>query len=458
MPRRSAIIFICSNCDAQFQKWNGRCFECGKWGTLKEVHKEVADGARDEKEKEKTLEVSAGGLVDFSDVKGTEQARLATGIEELDRVLGGGIVQGSLVLLGGDPGIGKSTLVLQIANEISKQAGGEKVTLYVSGEESASQVKLRYERLGQGGAGLRYLGETSLNSIIGAIIKHKPIFAVVDSIQTIHTKDVESEAGSVAQIRACTVQLLECAKKYNVPIFLVGHVTKEGAIAGPKMLEHLVDVVLYLEGDDYHIYRMLRSVKNRFGTIHEIGVFEMREEGMACVKNPSKLFLDNETILASGSSVTVVMEGVRPFLVEIQALVSKTNFGYPKRTASGFDLNRLQLLIAILQKRAGIDLGMHDVYVNVVGGYKVKDPSVDLAVAAALYSAYKDIEFGKAVFIGEVGLGGEVRPVPHIKNRVKEAKKLGFKKIIVPAHVKDEAEGAIGIKQIKDLATAHLSI
>jgi DNA repair protein RadA/Sms len=424
---------------------------------LQESSREGAEREKMSGEKIKLLEQGAGELSDFDTVTARPHSRMKTGMDEFDRVLGGGVVHGSLILMGGDPGIGKSTLCLQVAALIARNIQEGECVLYVSLEESLEQVKMRLSRVGGAAKGLRYLGNAESRAIIGAIMKHKPRFVVVDSIQTVKSRDISSEAGSVAQIRACTVQFLECAKQCGIPILITGHVTKEGYVAGPKMLEHLVDAVMYLEGDETHLYRLLRAVKNRFGSLHEVGVFEMREKGLVPVANPSQLFLEQHTAALTGSCVSVVVEGVRPFLIEIQALVTRTNFGYPKRTAAGIDVNRIQLLIAILNKRAGVNLGMHDVYINVVGGYKAREPSVDLAVAAALLSAYKDVSLGKIVCIGEIGLGGEVRAVPHIERRVKEAQNLGFSKIYLPFSLLAEAgESAksgefIGVSSVKEL-------
>jgi len=457
MPTSRELIFVCTKCDAPFSKWSGRCFECGAWGTLQESSLEIAEREKINGKKLKRLEYSAGVLSDFDTVTASQFSRMKTGMDEFDRVLGGGMVHGSLMLIGGDPGIGKSTLCLQVASLIARSLKEDECVLYVSLEESLEQVRMRLDRVGGATKGLRYLGNAESSAIIGAIIKHKPRFVVVDSIQTVKSSDIPSEAGSVAQIRACTVQFLECAKQCGIPLMITGHVTKEGYVAGPKMLEHLVDVVMYLEGDETHLYRLLRAVKNRFGSLHEVGVFEMMEKGLVPVANPSQLFLEQHASALTGSCVTVVIEGVRPFLIEIQALVTHTNFGYPKRTADGIDVNRIQLIIAILNKRAGVNLGMHDVYINVVGGYKVRQPSVDAAVVAALLSAYKDVSLGNIVCMGEIGLGGEVRAVPHIERRVKEAFNLGFLKVYVPSSLLAEAGEIvnsgeiIGISSVKEL-------
>ena len=360
----------------------------------------------------------------------TTWARLSTGGVEFDRVLGGGLVPGSLVLLGGDPGIGKSTLLAQVCMAMA----GQRQVLYVTGEESTEQVKLRADRLGAIPPGLLVMPEVELTSIMAAIEETLPAMAVVDSIQTMQLDDLSSSAGSVSQVRECAARLMHLAKRTHVPIFIVGHVTKEGAIAGPRVLEHIVDTVLYLEGDRFHAYRLLRSVKNRFGSTNEVGVFEMGEEGLREVANPSAAFLSERGEAAPGSTVTITVEGTRPLLVEIQALVSPTGFTMPRRTSTGFDLNRLYLLLAVLQKRVGLPLGNQDVYCNVVGGIKITEPAADLAVAISAVSAFSDIPIPVDVAaFGEVGLAGELRAVSAPRERIKEAAKLGFSRVILPA-------------------------
>ena len=363
--------------------------------------------------------------------------------------MGGGIVPGSLVLLGGEPGIGKSTLVAQMA---AATKNGN--TLYVSGEESAEQIKMRLDRLGLKTAALQFLGETNIDVICSTIEKLKPAMAIIDSIQTMATLTLPSEAGSVNQVRACTVKLLEVAKKNNIPIFIIGHVTKEGQVAGPKTLEHLVDTVLYLEGDRFHAYRLLRTVKNRFGGTDEVGIFEMQSSGLEEVKNPSAIFLEERDADIAGSATTCVIEGSRPLLVEIQSLVSRTYFGYPQRRSAGFDLNRLQLLLAVLGKRAGINLGTHDVHLNVAGGYKIQEPACDLAVVLAVASAFKNKPLPREILaFGEVGLGGEVRATGQVEKRINEAEKMGFKEILAP-NFKQQTKGNIKITKIKNIAEA----
>jgi DNA repair protein RadA/Sms len=386
----------------------------------------------------KTIDKSVpeGKTILFSSLDNKTQTRIETGITEFDRVMGSGLVPGSLVLLGGDPGIGKSTLVLQVADKL---AAKEKI-IYVSGEESAEQINLRLHRLGLNGDKINFLAEENVEVIGKTLLKQKPALVIIDSIQTMYTPDAESEPGSITQVKAATVKFLEIAKKHNITIILVGHVTKEGVVAGPRMLEHLVDVVLYLEGDQYHEFRILRGVKNRFGNTNEVGIFEMQDKGLIEVKNPSEIFINTRS-KNSGSCLCAVLEGKRTFLVEVQALVSKTVFGYPVRKSSGFDNNRLQMLVAVLSKRAKLPLGAQDIHVNIVGGLKIKEPAADLAVCLAIVSAFADkIIPNGSVAIGEVGLGGEVRAVSRLKERIKEAKKLGFKNII-------SAEQAADIKE-----------
>lgn len=441
MANSPQTIFECSKCGAQSTKWAGRCLECGAWGTLEEVMKSESQKAR------ASEKIPAGKVLNFDEVTGKDFARIETGLGELDQVLGGGIVPGSLVLLGGEPGIGKSTLVAQLAASVGS-------ALYVSGEESAEQIKMRLDRLALKINSLQFLGETNIDIICKTIEKIKPALAIVDSIQTMASGELPSEAGSVNQVRACTVKLLETAKKNNIPIFVIGHVTKEGQVAGPKTLEHLVDTVLYLEGDRFHAYRLLRTVKNRFGSTDEVGIFEMQSGGLVEVKNPSAIFLEERTEDIAGSVTTSVVEGSRPLLVEIQSLVSRSYFGYPQRRSAGFDLNRLQLLLAVLGKRANINLGAHDVHLNVAGGYKISEPDCDLAVVLAVASAFKNKSLPRDIIIfGEVGLGGEVRAATNSEKRINEAEKMGFKEVLAP-NFKQPIKGTIKITKIKNIAEA----
>jgi len=415
----SKMLYYCTHCDTQYPKWQGQCAECNKWGTIKEFA--VENGLAAE-----SVVLNLGESI----------ARLPIGLSEVDGVLGGGIVPGSLLLLAGDPGIGKSTLVLQIAAGALSKSAGE--ILYVCGEESPSQIGLRLSRLSLSPESFRFLSTTNLGTIISAIQTHRPRLAIIDSIQTIGSDKNDSEPGSVTQIRLSTSELLQASKQSQVPVIIIGHVTKDGAVAGPRSLEHLVDVVLYLEGDDIHAYRLLRSVKNRFGPTNQVGVFSMTEKGLMEIRNPSELFLSQRPEALPGSVVSVIMDGSRPFLVEIQALTNKTSFGYPKRAASGFDLARLELLLAVLQRRAGLKLENQDVFLNIVGGLRVKDPALDLAAALAVASSLANVPMpARSVALGEIGLGGEVRPVAHMESRMREAKRLGFDNFYVPEKIKD---------------------
>jgi len=448
MPKNIEIIFTCSNCGAQYSKWTGRCLECGKWGTVEQQTKYTEKNTK-EKEEHRPIKTKT-----LSEIQGTTTNRTKTGIEELDRVLGGGIVPGSLILLGGEPGIGKSTLALQLATSIFP-------TLYISGEESVEQIKLRADRLDVTSYELRVTSlnlanETNVDSICSTINTVKPKLAVIDSIQTIYSDDVTGEPGNINQIRACTVKLLETAKSSGTAIVIIGHVTKEGVVAGPRTLEHLVDTVLYLEGERYHSYRILRTVKNRFGPTDEVGIFEMAESGLKEVKNASAMFLNDRGDDMPGSIITCLMEGTRPLLVEIQALVNKTSFGYPVRKASGFDLNRLHVLTAILQKRAGLNLAQYDIYLNVVSGMEANEPAADLAVCLAIASSFKDKALGKDLCVfGEVGLGGEVRSVSQMERRMKECTGLGMKRVITHFNTSGKKQTntiqIIDVKNIQEL-------
>lgn len=405
-------IFVCSECGEEYLKWQGKCASCGGWNTLKDFKISSIKSSK---------EITPTKVVEIKDIKIQNFLRKKTGISEVDNVLGGGLVPGSVVLLAGEPGIGKSTLVMQVAEKIAN-------VFYASGEESLEQIKMRAERLGIKRAEIKLANETNVDAIISAIssMEKLPNLIIIDSVQTMYSADFPSTAGSLVQVRESALRLQNYAKENNVPIILIGHVTKEGNVAGPKTLEHMVDVVLNLEGERYHGMRILRAAKNRFGATDEIGIFELGPSGMTEIKNPSKLFLA-EYKSVPGSVVTVAMEGTRPLLVEIQALTSTTNFGYPKRTSSGFDLNRLQLIIAIIGNRAGINLQNQDVYLNVAGGFYLKEPAADLAVALAIISAKTNIVIDKntAVF-GELSLSGEIRPVNFLSKRVNEAKRLGF--------------------------------
>ncbi|TSC83920.1 MAG: DNA repair protein RadA/Sm [Parcubacteria group bacterium Gr01-1014_13] len=434
-------VFACSNCGAQFQKWTGRCLECGKWGTIAETKIKA-----EAENKTGTGNYAPIEMIDLKSIDSKKFERQKTNIEELDRVLGGGLVPGSLILLGGEPGIGKSTLALQLAAIIPH-------SLYISGEESAEQIKLRAERLNVKSNTLKLGNATAIENIIETIKQNKECtLAIVDSIQTIYAAEVEGEAGNINQVRACTVKLLELAKSTGKTIVLIGQVTKEGTVAGPKTLEHLVDAVLYLEGDKYHIFRILRAAKNRFGSTDEIGVFSMESHGLQEVKNPSEAFLAGRGEPVPGSTITCLMEGSRPVLVEIQALVTKTNFGYPQRRASGFDLNRLQVLVGVLSKRADLPLDAYDIFLNVVGGLEASEPAADLAVVLALASALKNKTISKNIAsFGEVGLGGEIRPVSQTEKRLNEIKKMGFAFAVIPSAKNPTKVSDIKIASVKNV-------
>jgi DNA repair protein RadA/Sms len=422
--------FMCQSCGYESAKWMGRCPGCGQWNTMVEEVEIVtkAKGPRGAFQHSNTVSQKATPIMT---VETAEEPRIETEMDELNRVLGGGIVPGSLVLIGGDPGIGKSTLLLQVSALLSNK--GLRV-LYISGEESIRQTKLRAERLGVQSPELYIYSETNLELINQTIEDVNPSFVIVDSIQTVHHPEVTSAPGSVSQVRECTAELMRISKTKNIATFLVGHVTKEGQIAGPRLLEHMVDTVLYFEGERHHTYRILRSVKNRFGSTNEIAIFEMVQSGLKEVLNPSELFLQERAHGATGSTVVASMEGTRPILVEIQALVTPSSFNYPKRMATGVDQNRVSLLMAVLEKRMGMLLQAQDAYIKVAGGVKLDEPAIDLAVLTSIVSSYRDVPV-KAYdcFIGEVGLSGEVRRVSRIEQRVSEAAKLGFKRAIVPA-------------------------
>jgi DNA repair protein RadA/Sms len=422
MPTKPKTAFVCQSCGNQFPKWIGRCPSCSGWNTL--VEERVVAPPKGRGAARAPREPVA-----LNDVPADAEARIPTGIGEFDRVLGGGIVRGSLVLLGGDPGIGKSSLLMQASASLATRG----TVLYVSGEESAAQIKLRARRFGIEGPTILVLPETDLGTVIEQIRRIHPLFTVIDSIQTMSSEVIASAAGGVSQLRECTARLLEVAKGDDVPIFLVGHVTKEGAVAGPRVLEHIVDAVLYLEGERFHAFRILRATKNRFGSTDEVGVFEMGESGLREVANPSEVFLEERTRGVAGSVIVPTVEGTRPLLVEVQALVTPTSFGLPRRTVNGADPQRLAVLLAVLAKRAGIGLGQHDVYVNLVGGLRVREPAADLGVAVALASALRDKPADpRTVFVGELGLGGELRRVQRVAARLKEAQRLGFARAIVP--------------------------
>jgi DNA repair protein RadA/Sms len=434
-------FFQCQACGFTSPKWLGKCPDCGGWNSFAE-EKQEKHGSRASLAKN----LGKSEPQRLSSVRSGTEQRTSTGIRELDRVLGGGVVPGSVILVGGDPGIGKSTLLLQALSGLARTDGN---VLYVSGEESPEQIKIRAERLAVHSDEIILLSETSLETIVGTASKIVPKAMVIDSIQTMYTEEILSAPGSVSQVRDCAAKLMLFAKKSDIPVFLVGHVTKEGAIAGPRVLEHIVDTVLYFEGDRGHAYRILRTVKNRFGSTNEIGIFEMSDAGLLEVENPSELFLLERPLGVSGSTVVASIEGTRPLMVEIQSLVSQTSFGMPRRTTIGVDFNRINLLVAVLEKKVGLHLGGMDVFVNVVGGLKLVEPAVDLGIIATVASSLKDIPIeAKSFVFGEVGLSGEIRAVAQAETRIKEAAKIGFQRGILPAGNADKMKHEFGIEII----------
>lgn len=458
MAPRVKTVYRCTECGADFPKWSGKCDACGEWNTLGEeiaAPRSIEGGAARRKAGAGAL--GSGGAVALTpklrDVVGAEDHRLRTGLNEFDFVLGGGIVPGSMVLVGGEPGIGKSTILLQVAAQLE---GMGVSTLYVSGEESPLQVKLRADRLGASSGEVSLLGETLLETILATAASRTPNVMIVDSIQTVFTGDLEGAPGNVGQVRECAARLMRFAKESGTAVFVVGHVTKGGGIAGPKTLEHIVDTVLYFEGEGSLDHRVLRATKNRFGSVDEIGVFKMTEQGLIPVENPSALFLgDRDGNHASGSAVTALLEGSRPMLLEVQALAAKAGFGTPQRVATGFDGRRLALLLAVLDKRAGLSFAQLDVFLNVVGGVRVQEPAGDLAVAAALASSVYDKPLPRdAVFLGEVGLGGEIRAVSQVERRIVEAEKMGMTVAYVGERsVPKRAPKNIRVVGVKDIGT-----
>ncbi len=436
MAKGKKNVYFCQNCGHEENKWLGQCPMCKEWNTFVEEPAVVTKSSTVRQMKE-------AEVVSIKNIKIDQEERMRTSIEELDRVLGGGIVPGSLILVGGDPGIGKSTLLLQVCQRLCAE---KRQVLYISGEESLKQIKLRANRMGEFTEDLNLLCETNLEIIKNVIQKRKPDMVVIDSIQTMYSEDVGSAPGSVSQVRESTNVLMQLAKGLGISIFIVGHVTKEGTVAGPRVLEHMVDTVLYFEGDRHASYRILRGVKNRFGSTNEIGVFEMRQNGLVEVQNPSEFMLNGRPENASGSVVACSMEGTRPILLEIQALVCSTNFGLPRRTAAGTDYNRVNLLMAVLEKRAGLHLSSSDAYVNIAGGIKMNEPAIDLGIVMAIVSSYKNRPVDeKTIVFGEVGLSGEVRAVSMPEQRVAEAKKLGFETCIIPEVSLDMVKSIKGI-------------
>jgi DNA repair protein RadA/Sms len=420
-------IYICRECGFETPKWNGKCPECGEWNTFEEAEA-PAKPSKSGKTSGAAAK-SAGAVVKLSDVDITSEIRYSTGLSELDRVLGGGLVKGSAVLLGGEPGIGKSTILLQICEYLC----AERSVLYISGEESLRQIKLRADRLGVHSPNLRLMSENDAETIVSTIAAIRPDIAIIDSIQTMRIESISSGAGSITQVRECANLFLHTAKNFEIPFFLVGHVNKDGGIAGPKVMEHIVDTVLLFEGEKHYSYRILRAAKNRYGSTNEIGVFDMTNEGLRAVDNPSAMLLDGRARGISGCVVAAVLEGSRPILAEVQALVNKTNAAFPQRVASGLPFQRTAVLLAVLEKRAGMFMSKLDVFINVVGGLRPDEPALDLPVALALYSAVFDIPVDdKTAAFGEIGLGGELRSVQNAERRIKEAERLGFERIIIP--------------------------
>ena len=442
---KNQTIFVCSNCGNESPKWLGKCPACNSWNTFYE-EKIIKDKTTNERR------ATSAEVMKLNSVEVEKYSRYKTGYEELDRVLGGGLVQGSLVLLGGEPGIGKSTLILQICNKIKVEG----TVLYISGEESATQIKMRADRLNINNDNILFLGETSIEMIEETINNIKPAFIIIDSIQTMYSEGLSAAAGSVSQVREITSRIMQMCKKQNITTILIGHVTKDGTIAGPRVLEHMVDTVLYLEGERYFSYRILRGVKNRFGSTNEVGLFEMREEGMCEIDNPSEILISEREGNPSGSVIVASLEGTRTMLIEIQALLSPTAFGMPRRTGIGVDYNRLTLLMAVLEKRAGLHISNYDAYINVVSGIRVDEPAVDLGIALAIASNFKNIALPKdLVAIGEIGLTGEIRSVNSIEKRVKEAEKMGFKTCVVPESGRKQIKysgniNIIGVREIRE--------
>ena len=460
MPKGKTTVFFCQECGYESSKWMGQCPACREWNTFVEETIDKKSAAKGGRVAAKTTEAKT---VPLSQIEMTQDKRMSTDMKELDRVLGGGIVQGSLVLVGGDPGIGKSTLLLQVCRNLSEK--GVRV-LYISGEESLQQIKIRAKRIGTFGDSLTLLCETNLDTIKAVIDREKPQIVIIDSIQTMYNEEVSSAPGSVSQVRESTGVFMQIAKGMGISIFIVGHVTKEGVVAGPRVLEHMVDTVLYFEGDRHAAYRILRGVKNRFGSTNEIGVFEMRQNGLMEVENPSEYMLSGKPEGASGSVVACSMEGTRPILVEVQALVCHSNFGIPRRTAAGTDFNRVNLLMAVLEKRLGLKLGDCDAYVNIAGGVKMNEPAIDLGIVLAIISSYRERPIDeKTICFGEVGLSGEVRAVSMAEQRVTEAKKLGFNECILPQVSLDSMKDSgtvpkgirlTGVRSVKDAMDAIL--
>ena len=453
------VVFVCQECAAQFPKWMGRCTECGAWNSLVEERPaQPAVGIEAAGNRYAALGAGSGAKL-YADVELASAPRLSTGIDEFDRVLGGGIVPGSLVLLGGEPGIGKSTLLLQAAAHFARRVGP---VLYASGEESEHQIKGRGDRLGIGEAPLYLLSETAVERILEEIARLKPSLVVIDSVQTVFSLKFQSAPGSIGQVREAATQFLFASKGQNIPIVLVGHITKDGSLAGPKTLEHVVDTVLYFEGERHHSHRVVRAVKNRFGAVSELGVFEMTGTGLRPVPNPSKLFLSERASGTPGSAVLCCLEGSRPILVEVQALVSTSTYGNARRMAIGIDQNRLSLLLAVLEKRAGLSLAGDDVYVNIAGGMSIEEPAADLSVVAAVASSVRNRGLSPATAVfGEVGLSGEIRGIPQATLRIREAVQMGFTRVVMPAANVDPADSGsadiVGVRTVGEALDALIT-
>jgi len=446
--QKSQTIFVCQSCGFTSARWLGKCVSCSSWNSFVE-EKYTKTSSKPKK--------SSSTTTLLSDIKSSNDSRISINNDELNRVLGGGLVLGSIILIGGDPGIGKSTLAIQMLNSIENERNDEIKLLYVSGEESPEQIKIRAERVGADSNSLYILSETNIENIKNEISKYNPLVVVIDSIQTMFTDDFNSAAGSVSQIRECTLKLMDQAKSKNFSVLLIGHVTKEGTIAGPKVLEHLVDTVLYFEGGKDHPYRILRAVKNRFGSTNEIGIFEMLSNGLVEVKNPSEIFLSERSANSSGSVVIPSLEGTRPILIEVQALVSPCNFGVPRRTTIGLDQNRVSLLVAVLEKKAGLQILGQDIFMNIPGGVKIDEPATDLAVCISLVSSLQNKPIDPyTIIFGEVGLAGEIRAVSQTELRLKEAKNLGFKTCVLPKKNLDRLKQSnksislIGVESLND--------
>jgi len=456
--KKNNMIFFCQSCGYESAKWSGQCPACKEWNTFVEEpsfpKNKSASSIRKHSDAKRSEPVS------LNHIESVDHTRISTRISELDQVLGGGIVPGSLILVGGDPGIGKSTLLLQVCRNLAEVLDR---LLYISGEESLQQIKMRAQRIGEFKDSLELMCETNLSVIEEVVFRRQPQAVIIDSIQTMYQEDISSAPGSISQVREATAVLLRMAKEQNIVIFIVGHVTKEGTVAGPRVLEHMVDTVLYFEGDRHASYRILRGVKNRFGSTNEIGVFEMAESGLREVLNPSEYMLSGKPVGTSGSIVACTMEGTRPMLLEVQALVCRSNFGFPRRTSAGMDFNRVNLLMAVLEKRLNIPLSGYDAYVNVAGGVRLNEPAVDLALVLALISSYRDIVVSEGtVVFGEVGLSGEVRAVNMARQRVQEAKKLGFSRVILPKRSCEQLKNIsdielVGVVTIKDAVNVIVS-